>query len=176
MKILTSILCLLLISVSVFAQKPKKNTQGRVRESSVPQEWMVPAGSTMLKQDISSIEEANADKYRSTVSFTDGKPQPPVKSFELPAGMRAQQVKLIVLFKRDANWAEPLRNNNLSVTGAFDGALKKYGMKLGNFYSAEDQLDGLVVKFTGDKADIYEAAKAISAIDGVEVVHVKVPR
>lgn len=193
MKISTFLLLFFVLAANAAYAQPNQTTVARVKEtpvpaewkespvpsewkeSPVPSEWKVPAGVGMLKQDLAMVKEANAANYTTLVAFKAGKIDGDTN--EVPQGVKATDCKIIVLFKNDAAWAAPLRANELRVSDAkVEAVLTKYQLNLDKFYGAENNLDGLVIKFASDNVNMAEAARELSEVAGVEMVHVKAPR
>jgi hypothetical protein len=171
----------LLFAATTFAQgdhsQDQVSNRGRVRESSIPEEYKVPpvGSAAMLKQSREDVEEAQNERFRNLASFTNGTSDKVVAKAELPSA-DSKQYKLVVLFERNASWAAPLSQNKFAVADDMQKVLSKYNLSLAKYYGAENELDGLVLKFTNSSMTVVDAAKEISKVKGVKVVHLKSPR
>lgn len=168
------------ISITAFAQPNRNdNSNGRLKESSLPDEWRVPSGGSFsIKTNLSLVTEANSESFKTLLSFGGGEPNEPKTQEELPAGMDSKQYKFIVLFKTDATWAAPLKDNELAVSdnSAMKTVMAKYHLVLDKWYDADNGLEGLVVKVDESGVNVIDAARELSKVTGVEIVHLKSPK
>jgi hypothetical protein len=168
-----SIILLLVFSSSVFyAQVPRSNGKGR--ETSIPEEWKTAAGTGYIKMDQADVKETKSENFKVVASFAKGKS---AKVVVLPKGADTKEYKLIVLFDKNVDWASPLRDNVLGLKGdAANSLLTKYKMSVSKYYTAEDKLDGMVIVFDSSNINVAEAAKEFSKLEGVSIVHLKAPK
>lgn len=167
--ILSASFCICAFQLS--AQKPTADKGQGIRESSLPEQWAVPVGSAnqALKQDAENISEANTKLYKSLSLVKKGN----TESLASTAGMDSKTLKLVVLVENKAAWAAPLRNNELNVDANAAKILAKYNLSVSKFYGADETLDGVVIKCNESGMNLDEAAKELSLLEGVAVVHLK---
>lgn len=180
--IITLCFCLGL-GLNAYAQPQKQG----IRESSLPEEWKneqqdpqhagkkrkdvgvgVPSG---IVQSIENVVEASPNNFKNLATFTKGKSD---KALNL-SGVDTKNVKLVIMYTpATAKWANSIDQGNLKLDGEKATALlTKYGMKLSKVYEAEADRYGLVVKFEASNANVAEAAKEFSKLEGVSMVMVK---
>ena len=182
--IITLCFCLGL-GLSAYAQPQKQG----IRESSLPEEWKneqqdpqhsgkakrkgveagtAPAG---IVQSMENVVEASPNNFKNLATFTKGKSD---KALNL-TGVDTKNVKLVIMYTpATAKWAHSIDQGTLKLDGEKATALlAKYGMKLSKVYEAEADRYGLVVKFEASNANVAEAAKEFSKLEGVSMVMVK---
>lgn len=180
--ILLSAACLVALADASAQQSPKKankpNNSQSIRESSMPEEWRneMPAGSS-LKAPSVVMKEAPSEAtviYKNLASFAKGKADKPVDL----GPTDSKVIRLVALYTpANASWAKSIDKGELKLDGAKANALlTKYNMALSKVYEAETVRYGLVLKFTGSGANVAEAARELSLLEGVSTVLVKTPK
>lgn len=165
-----------LLSIAAYAQPNKGGqTSGRLKESSLPDEWRVAASSApyTIKQGLLSVDEANDKNFKTIGSF--GK-SATVSKLSVAADDDSKVYKFIILFNNTATWAAPLKENKLMVVDDMNTILVKYHLVLDKWYDAQNGLEGLVVRANESGVNVLEAARELSKVSGVEVVHLKAPK
>lgn len=110
--------------------------------------------------------------FKSLASFKKGQSQ---MNFEEFAGLQAKNVNLVVLYESNAPWAEVFNTGNTKSTGddKLNGLLSSYELVISRQFELDDFNEGLVLEPNGELANPVEAAREISMIDHVLMVHVK---
>ena len=96
-------------------------------------------------------------------------------NFDQFAGLQAQNVNLVVLYESNAPWADVFSTGNVSKTGddKFNGLMDSYQLVIARQFELDEFNEGLVLEPNADLSNPVEAAREISMIDHVLMVHVK---
>jgi len=119
--------------------------------------------------------KAAAMGYKSLASFKMGQDINNL-SMEDYAHLQAQNVNLVVLFERTAPWAENFAVGDYSKTGddEMNALLEMYDLAIASHFDLEDGFsEGLVLEPNVSLEDPVEAARDVSLVDHVMMVHVK---
>lgn len=131
----------------------------------------------MFRQEIALVREANANFFKTIVSYTAGKANKAVANAQLPVGDAVKQCRVVVLFKKNVSWLGPLQMGEMSVENAkLNTLLEKYSLKISKWYDADPKQDGLVLKVTKSGTDLVAAAEEISRVADITMVFVKAPK
>lgn len=115
---------------------------------------------------------AKAYYYNSLASFTDGTSMLSLKDL---ASLEDKQVNLVVLYETDAPWAKLFNSGKYNTTGddKFNGIMASYQMEIVKQFSIDDENQGLVLESSIKLDDPITAARELSLVDHVLMVHVK---
>lgn len=115
---------------------------------------------------------AKAYYYKSLASFAAGQAKLDLKDL---ASLEGKQVNLVVLYEADAPWAAPFNTGKYNTTGddKLNGLIQSYELEIVRQFSIDDENEGFVLEANGKLENPVEAARELSMIDHVLMVHVK---
>jgi hypothetical protein len=118
---------------------------------------------------------AEAYYYNSLATFTKGEIQKNMKLEDLGGDFEGKAVNLVVLYDTEAPWADVFNSGDVSKTGddAFNELLGMYNLAIVKQFELDEMNEGLVLEPNASIDDPVEAAREISMIDYVMMVHVK---
>ena len=89
--------------------------------------------------------------------------------------LEGKNVNLVVLYETDAPWANVFNSGDVSKTGdeKFNELIGIYNLAIVKQFELDAMNEGLVLEPNGDMGDPVQAARDISMIDYVLMVHVK---
>jgi hypothetical protein len=91
------------------------------------------------------------------------------------ATLEGKKVNLVVLYEADAPWAEVFSTGKYTSTGDdnLNGVMSSYELAIVKQFSIDEENEGLVLEAEGIIDNPVEAARELSMIDNVLMVHVK---
>lgn len=112
--------------------------------------------------------------YKSLAEFKKGEYAGTMKLEDL-GKLEGKSVNLVVLYDTEAPWAEIFNGGDVSKTGDenFNELIKVYNLAIVKQFELDEMNEGLVLEPNGDMGDPVQAARDISMIDYVLMVHVK---
>lgn len=115
---------------------------------------------------------AKAYYYKSLATFADGAA---TLKLEDIASLEGKQVNLVVLYEANAPWAAPFNSGKYNTTGddKLNGIIASYEMEIVKQFSIDDENEGFVLEANGKLEDPVAAARELSLVDHVLMVHVK---
>ncbi len=118
---------------------------------------------------------ATAYYYKSLAVFEKGKIQNNMKLEDLGGDFEGKAVNLVVLYDTEAPWANVFNSGDVSKTGddQFNALLEGYNLAIVKQFELDEMNEGLVLEPNASIDDPVEAAREISMIDYVMMVHVK---
>lgn len=113
-------------------------------------------------------------KYKSMATFQRGKTMNDVDLSTL-SDLEGKKVNLVVLYDSEAPWADVFGSGDVSKTGddSFNGLLESYELAITKQFELDDMNEGLVLEPNDKLLSPVEAAREISMIDYILMVHVK---
>ena len=131
--------------------------------------------SSKIEDDAKKTRAAGREKamdFKSLASFKKGTS---TMNFDQFAGLQAQNINLVVLYESAAPWAEGFATGDSKKTGddKFNGLMDSYGLVIARQFELDEFNEGLVLEPNGELSNAVEAAREISMIDHVLMVHVK---
>ena len=110
--------------------------------------------------------------YKSLATFEAGEP-----TFELTdlATLEGKQVNLVVLYEADAPWAEVFSTGKFETTGddQLNGLMASYELEIVKQFEIDEENEGFVLEPSGALEDPVGAARELSMVKNVLMVHVK---
>lgn len=115
---------------------------------------------------------AKAYHYKSLASFTKGKAE--VQLTDL-AQLQGKLVNLVLLYEATAPWADNFDRGEYAITGndVLDGLLQSYNLEITQQFAIDDENEGIVIESKTALEDPIEAARKLSLVEHVLMVHVK---
>lgn len=112
--------------------------------------------------------------YKSMATFQGGKAMNDVDLSTL-SDLEGKKVNLVVLYDSEAPWADVFSSGDVSKTGddTFNGLLDSYELAITKQFELDDMNEGLVLEPNEKLLSPVEAAREISMIDYILMVHVK---
>lgn len=110
--------------------------------------------------------------YKSLASFEKGKT---TLELEDLAGLADKKVSLVVLYEASAPWAEIFNSGKFEITGDdhMNGLIDSYNLLITKQFAIDDANEGIVMEPKATLEDPIEAAREVSMVDHVLMVHVK---
>lgn len=121
---------------------------------------------------MASKVSAKAYYFKSLATFADGAA---TLKLEDIASLEGKQVNLVVLYEATAPWASLFNTGKFNTTGddKLNGIIASYEMEIVKQFSIDDENEGFVLEANGKLENPVEAARELSMIDHVLMVHVK---
>ncbi|MCP4443679.1 MAG: hypothetical protein GY810_32645 [Aureispira sp.] len=112
--------------------------------------------------------------YKSMATFQKGKSLNDV-DLNVLSDLEGKKVNLVVLYDSEAPWAEVFGTGDVSKTGddTFNGLLDSYELAITKQFELDDMNEGLVLEPNEGLVSPVEAAREISMVDYILMVHVK---
>jgi len=112
-----------------------------------------------------------ASAHNALASFQEGKLTKDIKL----ANLEDKNVNLVVLYDATIPWAAVFNSGNVKKTGddGFNTLLGKFNLSIVKQFELDADNEGLVLEPNTKITDAIQAAREISMIDGVLMVHVK---
>ncbi|WP_052595132.1 hypothetical protein [Aureispira sp. CCB-QB1] len=128
--------------------------------------------STLGTRTVKKKVAAKAYYYKSLASFEKGK-----VSLELEdlASLADKKVSLVVLYEANAPWAQIFSSGEFSITGDdhLNGLMESYNLQIIQQFAIDDANEGIVMEPKEILEDPIEAAREVSMVEHVLMVHVK---
>ena len=95
--------------------------------------------------------------------------------YDLGGDFEGKAVNLVVLYDTEAPWADVFNSGDVSKTGddKFNSLLGMYDLAIIKQFELDEMNEGIVLEPNASISDPVEAAREISMIDYVMMVHVK---
>lgn len=115
---------------------------------------------------------AKAYHYKNLASFAKGKAEMQLTDL---AQLQGKQVNLILLYEASAPWADNFDRGEYSITGndILDGLLKSYNLEITQQFAIDEENEGIVIESKTALDSPIEAARQLSLVDHVLMVHLK---
>lgn len=115
---------------------------------------------------------AKAMSYKSLATFEHGQAKLDLNDI---ASLQDKQVNLVVLYDAMAPWAETFNSGKYDSTGddILNGLMQSYELEIIQQFAIDEENEGLVLEPTAALDNPVEAARELSLVDHVLMVHVK---
>lgn len=116
--------------------------------------------------------KTKAYHYKNLASFAHGQAK---LNLDDLASLEGKLVNLVVLYDASAPWANNFNEGNYETTGSdhLNGLLESYLLEITQQFAIDDDNEGLVLEATKAIENPVEAARELSLVDHVLMVHVK---
>lgn len=116
--------------------------------------------------------EAKAYYFKSLASFADGQAKLDLKDL---ASLQGKQVNLVVLYEATAPWASVFATGKFDQTGndKLNGLMASYDLSIVKQFAIDEENEGIVLEPNAALDNPIEAARELSLVDNVLMVHVK---
>lgn len=123
-------------------------------------------------RSVASKVEAKAYYFKSLASFADGTAKLDLKDL---ASLQGKQVNLVVLYEATAPWASVFATGKFDQTGndKLNGLMASYDLSIVKQFAIDDENEGFVLEPNATLDNPIEAARELSLVDNVLMVHVK---
>lgn len=110
--------------------------------------------------------------YKSLASFAKGKTE--IQLSDL-SQIQGKTVNFVLLYETSAPWASNFDKGEYTITGndILDGLLQSYDLKITQQFVIDDENEGVVIESKTILENPIEAARQLSLVDHVLMVHVK---
>ncbi|MBL4648126.1 MAG: hypothetical protein JKY03_00215 [Aureispira sp.] len=126
------------------------------------------SGTRTLKNNIA----AKSYYYKNLATFEKGK-----TTFELEdlANMTNKEISLVVLYEANAPWAEVFKSGIFEITGddQMNGLMESYDLEIIKQFAIDGSYEGIVMEPKSILQNPIEAAREVSMVDHVLMVHIK---
>ena len=125
-----------------------------------------------MASTVASTVSSKAYYYESLATFEAGNPTMELKDL---ATLEGKKVNLVVLYEADAPWAEVFSTGKFDITGddQLNGLMESYELEIVKQFEIDDENEGFVLEPSGTLENPVEAARELSMVNNVLMVHVK---
>lgn len=115
---------------------------------------------------------AKAYYYKSLATFEHGHAKVDLKDI---ANLEGKKVNLVILYEADAPWAEVFNSGRYDRTGNdnLNGLMESYELEIVKQFAIDEDNEGLVLEPNANLENPVQAARELSMVDNVLMVHVK---
>lgn len=115
---------------------------------------------------------AKAYHYKNLASFAHGQAKLDLKDL---ATLEGKQINLVVLYEATAPWAETFNTGKFDKTGddTLNGLMESYELDIVKQFAIDEDNEGFVLEPNTSLDNPVEAARELSLVDHVLMVHVK---
>jgi hypothetical protein len=123
-------------------------------------------------RSVATKVEAKAYYFKSLARFENGIAKLDLKDL---ASLQGKQVNLVVLYEATAPWASVFATGKFDQTGndKLNGLMASYDLSIVKQFAIDDENEGFVLEPNAALDNPIEAARELSLVDNVLMVHVK---